>query len=546
MARYAIGLDYGTLSVRAVLVDILSGETVSQSVYDYPHGVMDRLPGGEALPPGWALQHPGDYLDGLKATVRAVMKESGAPPEAVVGIGLCFTAATILPVYEDGTPLCLTPDFENEPHAWVKLWKHHAAEPEAAFITGVARERNEKWLGAYGGKVSAEWTVPKVLETLRHAPRVYEKADHFVEAMDWITWHLTGRLTASACAMGYKALMRDGRFPDGAFFAALDPRLKDLVRDKFAVPVIPAGGRAGELTAEAAAELGLMPGTPVGAPLIDGHASTPGCGVTKPGTLVIIMGTSACHLTLSGTDAAIPGIQGCVRDGIMPGLYGVEAGQACVGDHFAWAVKNCLPESYAQEARRRGLDAHRLLAEKLRGYRPGQSGLLTLDWFNGVRSPLMDYDLNGLILGLDLKTKPEDIYLSLIEATAYGTRGIAESFEKAGIPINDIVLAGGIPEKNALVPRIYADVLGRPVEISAVRQASAMGAAIAGIAAAQGYGTLSEAAERLGGRRAGTYRPDPERSRIYDGLYADYVTLQDYFGRGGNDVMKRLNRLRRG
>ena len=245
----------------------------------------------------------------------------------------------------------------------------------------------------------------------------------------------------------------------------------------------------------------------------------------------------------------IPGIQGCVRDGILPGLYGVEAGQACVGDHFAWAVKNCLPESYAHEARRRGLDAHQLLAGKLKKYRPGQSGLIALDWFNGVRTPLMDYDLNGLILGLDLKTKPEDIYLSLIEATAYGTRGIVESFEKAGIPVNDIVLAGGVPEKNPLVPRIYADVLGRPVEMSAVKQASALGATIAGIAAAPeavtGYASMSEAAESLGGRRSGTFRPDPERNRIYDGLYADYVTLQEYFGRGGNDVMKRLNRLRR-
>ncbi|MBQ7182856.1 MAG: ribulokinase [Clostridia bacterium] len=548
MKRCAIGLDYGTLSVRAVLTDIFTGDIAAESVFEYPHGVMDRLPGGEQLPPGWALQHPLDYTDGLRHVVRGVMKESGISPEAVVSVGLCATSATILPVTEDLTPLCLIPAFENEPHAWMKLWKHHAAEPEAALIGQTARERGESWLDAYGGRVSAEWAVPKILETLRHAPRVYDGAYRFLDVMDFLTCKLTGKLTASGCSMGYKAFYRNGQFPDPMFYRAVDPRLEDLTRGKMGMPVSPVGTRAGTLTAAMASELGLEKGTPVGTPLIDGHASLPGCGVTKPGTLVIVMGTSACHLILSEKDASIPGIQGTVKDGIMPGYYGIEAGQTGVGDLFGWAAENCLTEAYVSQAREKGIDAHRLLTEKLAGYRPGKSGLIALDWFNGVRTPLMDYDLSGLILGITLSTKPEDIYLALMEANAFGTRGIVELFERAGVHVDRIVLAGGIPEKNPLVPQICADVLGRPVERAKTRRASAMGAAAAGIAAAPkevtGCAGMADAVERLA-RKGRTFLPRLEHTRVYNGLYADYMTLQDTFGRGGNDVMKRLSRLRR-
>ncbi len=436
MPKYAIGLDYGTLSARAVMVNIETGDTIAQSVYTYPHAVMEtHLPDGTPLQPNWALQDPQDYLEALVDTIQNVVIKSKVMPEEVVGIGMDVTSATILPVYKDGTPLCMTEKFKSNPHAFAKLWKHHGAEPEAVFIDQVARDRGEEWLDYYGGKVSSEWTIPKILETLRYAPEVYYEADYFLEVMDWLTWQLTGELSASACAMGYKAFYFRGAFPSKDFFKALDPRLENLVEDKFPQTILPIGSRAGGLTASLAEAMHLNPGTPVGTPIIDAHASVPGGGVGKPGEMMIIMGTSSCHLMLSEKDSKIQGIQGIVKDGIMPGYYGVEAGQACVGDHFAWVVDNCMTAEYAADAKDLGMNGHQYLTMKLQGYKAGKSGLLALDWFNGVRSPLMDFDLNGLLIGMNLQTKPEDIYLAMIEATAYGTRVIIENYEKAGVPV---------------------------------------------------------------------------------------------------------------
>jgi len=550
MKKYAIGLDYGTLSVRALLVDIENGNEVAQSVYEYPHAVMEtHIPTGETLPPAWALQDPGDYMEGLLTVVRGVMSESKILPEEVIGIGLDFTSATILPVRKDKTPLSMTEEFAHEKHAYVKLWKHHGAEKEAAFIDKVARERNEAFMSMYGGKVSSEWTIPKILETLHEAPEVYEKADYFMEAMDWILWEMTDTLTTSACTMGYKAFYHhETGFPSKDFFKALDPRMENFVEEKFSMPVLPIGACAGRLCGPMARELGLLEGTPVGTGIIDAHCSVPGGGVGKPGELMIIMGTSSCHLMLTDHNASIEGIQGIVKDGIMPGFFGIEAGQSCVGDHFAWFVDNCVPESYATKAREKGISLHQFLSEKLKGYKAGASGLVALDWFNGVRSPLMDFDLNGMILGMNLLTKPEDIYLALIEATAYGTRAIVESFEKAGVPVNSVVLSGGIPSKNPLIVQIYTDILNREIKVCASDQACALGAAVLGTAAAPesitGYKDANEIAAKFARLQDKVYTPDPEKVAVYDKLYAEYNALLEYFGRGGNDVMKRLNKIR--
>ena len=550
MKKYAIGLDYGTLSVRALLVDIENGNEVAQAVYEYPHAVMEtHIPTGASLPPAWALQDPGDYLDGLFTVVRSVMSQSKVLPEEVIGIGLDFTSATILPVNKDKMPLSMTEEFKNEKHAYVKLWKHHGAEPEAAFIDKVARERNESWLSMYGGKISSEWTIPKILETLHHAPEVYDKADYFMEAMDWILWEMTDTLTTSACTMGYKAFYHhETGFPSKDFFKALDPKMENFVEEKFNMPVLPIGACAGRLCESMAKQLGLLEGTPVGTGIIDAHCSVPGGGVGKPGELMIIMGTSSCHLMLADHDATIEGIQGIVKDGIMPGFFGIEAGQSCVGDHFAWFVDNCVPADYAAEAKAKGISLHQLLSDKLKDYKAGASGLVALDWFNGVRSPLMDFDLNGLIIGMNLLTKPEDIYLALVEATAYGTRAIVESFEKAGVPVNSVVLSGGIPSKNPLIVQIYTDILNREIKVCASDQACALGAAVLGVAAAPesitGYKDANEIAAKFAKLQDKTYIPNPEKVAVYDKLYAEYNTLLDYFGRGGNDVMKRLNRIR--
>ena len=550
MAKYTIGLDYGTMSVRALLIDIHTGEEIASNVYEYPHGVMDKmLPSGEKLPVNFALQHPDDYLEGMITTVRAVMHQSGVAKEDVAGIGIDFTSSTILPVKNNKMPLCSMDEFENEPHAYVKLWKHHGAEEEAAFIDKIAIERNEKWHSLYGGKVSSEWMIPKILETLKYAPKVYEEADKFIEALDWVVWNLTGVETRSACGAGYKAFYHhEMKYPSKDFFSALDPRMENLVQEKLDAPIKGVGEKAGELTEQMARLLGLCPGTPVATGIIDAHASLIGSGISKPGTMMVIVGTSSCHMTLSEKEVGIPGVGGLVKDGILPGYFAYEAGQCCVGDLFNWFVKNAVPAGYEKEAEEKGISVHQLLTEKLEGYQAGQSGLLALDWFNGVRSPLMDFNLNGMIMGMNLLTKPEEIYLSLIEATAYGTRMIIESFEQAGVFVENIVLSGGIPLKNPMLVQVYADVCNRSIRISGSSNASAKGAAILGAAAAgkeiSGYKNANEAAEKLGRVNEEVYVPNEKNVETYHKLYQEYKTLMEYFGKGINDVMKRLNAIR--
>ena len=549
---YAIGIDFGTLSVRGILVDIHTGKEMAVSEFPYPHGVMERnLPTGECLEAGWALQHPMDYIEGLIYVVNEVRAKTGVPADEIVGIGVDFTSSTVIPVDKEGIPLCCKEEFVHEPHAYAKLWKHHGAEQEAEFINQVALERNEKWLDYCGGKVSGESMLPKIFETLRHAPKVYENAERMIEALDWIIWMLTGTETRALCAAGYKAFyhLPEG-YPSKEFLRALDERLENLVEDKLKAPMKSIGETAGYLTEDMAKKLALFPGTPVGSGIIDAHASVLGSGISRPEELMIIMGTSACHLLHSEVRAAIPGISGVVLGGMLPQYYGYEAGQSCVGDLFAWFVKNSVPEAYKREAEEKGFSIYELLESKLEGYRTGSSGLLALDWFNGVRSPLEDFELNGLLLGMNLLTKPEEIYMALIEATAYGTRLIIDNFEQAGVVIKSIVAGGGIAAKSKLVLQVYADVCNREIRVSDSAQVCALGAAMLGVAAAPaeitGYHGITDVVERLGKRKEQAYIPKQENVVVYDQLYQEYKMLAEYFGKGGNDVMKRLNRMRFG
>ena len=550
MKQYAIGLDFGTLSVRALLMDIKTGEECAVSVFEYPHGVMEAtLPSGEKLPNGFALQHPQDYMDGLISVIRGVMSQSQVKPEKVIGIGIDFTASTVFPVNADGTPLCMLEEFAHEPHAYVKLWKHHGGEAEATYIDNVIKERGEDWITLYGGKVSSEWMLPKVLETLNHAPDVYEAADRYMEAMDWITWMLTGEETRSVNGAGYKAFYNHQTgYPSKGFFTALDARMENYIEDKLDAPIKKLGETAGYLTADMAAQLGLLPATPVGVPMIDAHCGVLGGGVTKPGEMMLVVGTSFCHHIMSEKDANVYGICAQVKDGILPGYFAYEAGQSGGGDIYAWFTENCIPERYEIEAREKGIGIHQLLCEKLKDYKVGQSGLVALDWFNGVRSPLADFNLNGLLLGMNLQTKPEDIYMALIEATEFGTRLIVEEFEKAGIAIDSIVMSGGIPLKNPMLVQVYADILNREIRVCQTTQAGAVGAAILGVAAASsevtGYHSLTEIAEALGKKGEKAYIPNPDNIDSYNKLYDEYITLYEYFGKGANDVMKRLNKIR--
>ncbi|MBN2979905.1 MULTISPECIES: ribulokinase [Cohnella] len=548
---YAIGVDYGTESGRALLVDVSNGEEVAVHVTAYPHGVIDEaLPGsGIRLGRDWALQHPGDYLEVLRRSVPEVLRLSGVSPDRVIGVGIDFTACTMMPLDEAGVPLCLRTEWKDHPHAWVKLWKHHAAQEEASRINDIARERGELFLSRYGGKLSSEWMLPKVWQILNEAPEIYERADLFMEAADWVVMQLTGRLVRSACAAGYKALWhkRDG-YPSSAFMRALDPRLERLAATKLRGPVAPLGGRAGELGELAAEWTGLLPGTAVAVGIVDAHAMVPACGVVAPGKLVMTMGTSTCHLLLSDKEVPAKGICGVAEDGIVPGLYGYEAGQSAVGDIFAWFVGEAVPEYAKREAAREGVGVHAWLERKASLLRPGESGLLALDWWNGNRSVLMDADLTGLMIGYTLQTKPEETYRALLEATAFGTRAIIEAFAAAGIGADELYACGGLPQRNRLLMQIYADVTGRPIKIADSVQTAALGAAMHGAAAAGteagGHASIAEAARHMARVREETFKPSEEHARIYDRLYAEYVKLQEYFGQGGNAVMKRLKAMK--
>jgi L-ribulokinase len=550
-SKFAIGIDYGTESGRAVLVEIANGREVATAVHPYANGVIDeKLPGTSIrLEPDWALQDPNDYLEVCKRTVPAVLKESGVSPEDVIGIGIDFTACTMLPTKSDGTPLCFLKEWRNNPHAWVKLWKHHAAQPEANRINQTAGALGYKFLDRYGGKISSEWFFSKVLQILDEAPEVYAAADRLIEAADWVIWQLTGQEKRNSCTAGYKAIWskREG-FPPDAFFKALDPRLEHVIDEKMTRTIDSLGNKAGGLTPQAAAWTGLKPGTAVAVANVDAHVSVPAATVAEPGRMVIIMGTSNCHMIVDRHERVVPGMCGYVEDGILPGFFGYEAGQSCVGDHFAWFVENCVPGAYEREAASKGIGIHELLESKAAALKPGESGLLALDWWNGNRSVLVDVELSGLLVGATLATKPEEIYRALIEATAYGTRMIIETFEANGVKVNDIVATGGLPDRNKLLMQIYADVTGREIKIAAAKQTPALGSAMFGAVAAGkaagGYETIFEASKAMASVRSEHYTPNPDAQKIYNRLYADYVILHDTFGRGANDVMKRLKQMR--
>jgi L-ribulokinase len=549
--KYTIGVDYGTQSGRAVLVEIETGTELASAVKVYPHGVMDEyLPDGKTkLAPDFALEHPQDYLDVLKETIPAVLKEANVSSDDVIGIAIDFTACTILPIDKDGTPLCFHEEYKLNPHSYVKLWKHHAAQDEATKLNKIAEARGEDFLKLYGGKISSEWLIPKIWQILDEAPDVYSAADKFLEATDWVIMQLTGEEKRNSCTAGYKGMWhKQNGYPSKDFFKALDPRLENVVAEKLSTDIYPIGSKAGEITEKAAKLTGLKIGTAVAVANVDAHVAIPAVGITDEAKMLMIMGTSTCHILLGTEEKIVPGMCGVVEDGVIPGYLGYEAGQSCVGDHFEWFVDNCVPATYTKEAEEKGVDIHTLLTEKAEKLAVGESGLIALDWWNGNRSVLVDVDLTGMLLGCTLLTKPEEIYRALIEATAFGTRTIIETFKENGVPINELFAAGGIAEKNKLMMQIYSDVTNMEIRISASPQTPALGSAMfAALAAGEekgGYATIVEAAKHMSKVREEYYKPIPENVATYNKLFAEYKILHDYFGRGANDAMKRLKKIK--
>ncbi len=549
--KYAIGVDFGTESGRAMLVDVADGKEVASFVHPYANGVIDeKLPGTTIrLEPDWALQDPNDYLEVFKTAIPAVLKQSGVETADVIGLGVDFTACTMMPTRKDGTPLCFLPEWRSKPHAWIKLWKHHAAQPEANKLNQIAEQKGFTFLKRYGGKISSEWFFPKAWQILDEAPEVYAAADRLIEGADWVVWQLTGIETRNTCTAGYKAMWskREG-FPPDAFFKALDPRLEHIIDEKMSRTLLPLGTKAGGLTAQAAAWTGLKPGTAVAVGNVDAHVAVPAATVVEPARMVIIMGTSNCHMVMGTKELVVPGMCGYVEDGIVPGFFGYEAGQSCVGDHFAWFVENCVPVAYQKEADERRLTIHQVLEEKAARLKPGESGLVALDWWNGNRSVLVDVDLTGVLLGATLATKAEEIYRALIEATAYGTRVIIDTFKAHNVPVNEIIATGGLPDRNKLLMQIYSDVTGLPIRVAETHQGGALGAAMHGAVAAGkqagGYESIMAAAAKMARLRPEGYKPIAANHDVYNKLFVEYMTLHDYFGRGGNDVMKRLKKMK--
>ena len=552
-SRFVLGIDFGTLSGRALLVNADTGHEVAWADHPYKNAVIEQsIPGGKKrLKPHTALQDPSDYIAVLTKAVPKVMRLAKAKPEQVLGIGTDFTSCTMLPTMADGTPLCLLKKWHNNPHAWVKLWKHHAAQPEANDINKVGTKRQEDFITAYGGKYSSEWFFSKLLETVREAPEVYDAADRFIEAGDWLVWQLTGHEKRCLSAAGFKA-MRVSRarqkgewtYPNQSFFKALNPKLAEVIPDKIESEMISLGSNAGGLTAKMAKAMKLLPGTPVAAANIDAHAAVPACTVTEAGKLVMIMGTSTCHLLAAKREKPIEGVCGIVKDGVISGFWGYEAGQSGVGDVFAWYVENGIPTELRRAAKQAKLDIYQYLEQQAAKLKPAESGLLALDWWNGNRSILVDADLSGLLVGQTLTTRPHEIYRALLEATAFGTRQIIEAFTSQGVSINELIACGGLAAKNPLMLQIYSDVTGRPIKVAASAQASALGAAMYGAVAAGLHSDISQAARKMAKVQKKIYRPKADNKKVYDQLFKEYTKLHDQFGRTHNSTMKILKRLK--
>jgi len=543
---YVIGVDFGTLSGRALVVRVRDGAELGSAVHQYRHGVIeDTLPStGAQLPPSWALQDAEDYVDVLREAVPKAVAASGISPDQVIGIATDFTACTVLPVSRDGVPLSRMPRFADRPHAYVKLWKHHAAQAHADRINALAAQRGEAWLPRYGGRISAEWEFAKGLQLLEEDPEIYAATDRWIEAADWIVWQLCGTETRNICTAGYKGVYQDGSWPAPDYLADLNPDFAGFVRDKIEHPLSPLGGRAGSLTAQAAAWTGLPQGVAVAVGNVDAHVTAPAARAIAPGQLLAVMGTSTCHVMSHTHVAEVQGMCGVVDGGIIDGLWGYEAGQSGVGDVFGWLVDKLLPAEYAEAAAGRQLNGHEYLSALAARQRVGEHGLVALDWLNGNRSVLVDHDLSGVIVGLTLSTKPEDIYRALVEATAFGTRKIVETFRASGVGVDEFVAAGGLL-KNSFVMQVYADVLGMPLSVLDSEHGPALGSAIHAAVAAGAYPDVTAASAAMGKVRRNAYLPDAANAAAYDLLYAEYCRLHDEFGgRGG--MLHRLRRLRGG
>ncbi len=534
--KYTIGIDFGTLSARAVVLSLNSKKAVSSYTVNYPHAVMDKtLPCGTTLPPDYALQHPDDYIFALKESIVGALKTANIPNTDVLAVGIDFTSCTILPHLDDGTPLCNLDSFKTDPHAYVKLWKHHGAKQEAEDLERVAISRGEKWLGYYNNTVSSENYYSKVLETFRNSPSVYETADRFTEAGDWLSFMLTGEYTHSISFSGFKAYWnKDDGFPSEDYFEAVEPSFKDVVNTKLKPNIVGACECVGEVDERGANLFGLAVGTKVVSPMIDAHSPLISLGITKPGTLMMVLGTSGCYIVNANDRKKLNGICGSSENSVIPGQCTYEAALACFGDQLDWYIKNILKDK---------IRTHTELTDKASKLRIGESGLVALNWFNGNRCPLSNFNLSGAIFGLTLTTREHEIYRALLEGACFATAIIIENYKKSGVEINNIIATGGISQKNPFFVGMLADILGIPITVTSAPEAAAYGCAIAASVVAGEYSSLDDACRELSVPTPKEYLPNFDNHKQYQKLFDVYKSLHNLLGVKHPDIMRSLKEL---
>lgn len=544
MKKYSIGIDYGTESVRGILVDLLTGEEVAHAVSEYKHGVLDKaLPNGTVLDEKWALQVPADYLNALFEVVTRLCEKSHIKSKQIVGLGIDFTSSTIIPTDKHLNPI--NELYPENPYAYVKLWKHHAAQKYADEITTLLSEKAPHVLKRYGGKVSSEWLFPKILQDIREQPSIFDKVDLYIEAGDWIVSKLVGQLTRSTNTLGFKALWHhEEGYLSESVLATVDENFKGIYESKLRGRVLPVGSKAGTLTEDMAGKLGLSSNVAVAVNIIDAHAANAAVGGIKDGDFVMALGTSTCQMLISSKEKTVNGITGYVKDGIAPGYFAYETGQAAVGDSFSWFVKNLVNEHISNEARQSDRTPFEVLEDKCKDISVGENRLIALDWLNGNRSDLNDSSLSGVWIGLTLATKPEDIYRALLESTAFGNKLILMNYLDAGFEVNRIFACGGLPKKSELFVQIYADVLNKPIIVAGSKENTALGAAIYGALAAGsengGYDTLVQATEKMSRVEERVIHPNPENVDKYKEMYEIYRSLHDFFGIEKPAILKSL------
>ncbi|MBE6533898.1 MAG: ribulokinase [Ruminococcaceae bacterium] len=541
--KYSIGLDFGTLSARAIIANAENGKTLPyESVFIYPHAVMTQI-NNQSLPQNYALQHPQDYVDALDFLICDVLTNNDIDKNSIIGIGIDFTDCTVLPISKDFTPLCLLEKYKNEPHAYAKIWKHHASEKYAKAIENAALSYDKSILSVTGEKMTGEFLIPKLYETFCEAPELYDETYKFIFAGDFIASLLIGKKEIHSKAYSAKQHYKNNKFPAKEFFASVNPDFAGVYEEKTITKLSSVELPIGTLCKEWAKKTGLSESVAIAAPILDAHGAISAAKI-ETGRIVLALGTSAVVETLTEQNINIKGILATSYESVANGFTTIEAGLAAMGDLFDWFIKNCVPENYTANAKKSNLSIHQYLRSLAQEQQIGDHGLLILDWFNGSRSIILDDNLSGLIVGLTLSTKPEDIYRALIESTSFGIRRILDCFKAQGVEIKSISATGGITLKDPFLMQILSSVLNMPIECLSSKQATALGSAIYGAVAADAYSSVKEASQAMHSPTAITYYPIKEDNEKYEKIYEQYLKLCDYF-QTENPIMNFLSDNRR-